>query len=129
MSDFPTPDEIINGTYKPKTPEPQGAPMHALGPEAALEAAAAGKTCTGIVIQVPEGFVPNPDLIKAIGIVVSGLPFVLVGVQETFTGDDHENATGADFHTVLHGDKAALRNAGPELPGVIERLYGKHGIL
>ncbi len=110
--DFPTPDELINNTYKPK-------------PKPAPQVGVSG-------MPKPSGFLIPADITpqqhKAISIVLSGLPFVIVGIRPTTTGEDPTH-TGADFHTELSGDKDDLRAAGPELPGVIERLYGRNGIV
>lgn len=57
---------------------------------------------------------------KAMQIVLSGMPFVLVGIQPS--------ERGADFFTALHGEAADLRNAQPHLGGVIDRAYGRKGI-
>lgn len=60
------------------------------------------------------------DQNKAVGLILSGMPFVLVGIKET--------DGGADFFTALHGEPAVLRNAQDELPAVIARLYAKKGV-
>ena len=52
---------------------------------------------------------------------MSGMDFVLVGIQPT--------ESGADFFTAVHGDARALFNAQPHLAGVIERAYGRKGII
>lgn len=57
---------------------------------------------------------------KAIGIILSGMPFVLVGIKST--------PSGADFFTALWGEASDLRNARPHLDGVIERAYGRKGL-
>lgn len=57
---------------------------------------------------------------KAAQIVLSGMPFVLVGIKPT--------DRGADFFTAVHGDHTDLRNAQPHLAGVIERAYSRKGI-
>lgn len=58
---------------------------------------------------------------KATQIVLSGMPFVVVGLKST--------DKGADFFTAVHGDHTDLRNALPHLAGVIERAFGRKGIL
>lgn len=60
------------------------------------------------------------DQNKAMSLILSGMPFVLVAIRET--------DGGADFFTALHGEPAVLRNAQDELPAVIARLYAKKGI-
>ncbi len=103
--DFPTPDEIINGTYRPKSklvPVPADSPR-----------------------PVPE---LSEDQRKAISIIVNGLPFVCVGVKPTFGDPQQPNtATGTDFFTAAGGDVESLRAAAPHIPGVLERLYAKRG--
>ncbi|HYE08221.1 MAG TPA: hypothetical protein VEL07_22095 [Planctomycetota bacterium] len=62
----------------------------------------------------------SDDQKKAMQIVLSGMPFVAIGIKST--------TSGADFFTAVHGDEAALRNAAPHLPGVIERAFGRKGL-
>jgi hypothetical protein len=62
----------------------------------------------------------SEDQQKALQIVMSGMPFVLVGIKPT--------DRGADFFTALHGEDADLRNAQPHLDGVIARAYGRKGV-
>jgi hypothetical protein len=62
----------------------------------------------------------SEDQRKALSIVMSGMPFVLIGIKAT--------ASGADFFTALHGDDGDLRNAASHLPGVIERAYSRRGL-
>lgn len=62
----------------------------------------------------------SPDQNKAMGLILSGMPFVLVAIRET--------DGGADFYTALHGEPTVLRNAQDELPAVIARLYAKKGV-
>lgn len=63
----------------------------------------------------------TPDQEKAIATVLSGLPFVCIGIRPT-----HD---GADFITSCAGDPTDLRNAQEHLPGVILRLFERKGIL
>lgn len=58
---------------------------------------------------------------KAAQIVLSGMPFVVIGLKST--------DKGADFFTAVHGDHTDLRNALPHLNGVIERAFGRKGII
>lgn len=73
----------------------------------------------------PEPAAPGPDGLtedqrKAVGCILSGMPFVFVAIKPT--------DRGADFFTALHGDPTDLRNAQPHLEGVIARLYDRKGI-
>lgn len=63
----------------------------------------------------------DEDRRKALSVIMSGMPFVCIGVQPT--------DTGADFFTSLGGDTAELAKAQPHLDGVIERLFRRRGIL
>lgn len=58
---------------------------------------------------------------KAIGCIMSGMPFVFIGIKPA--------DSGADFFTALHGEDTDLRNVQDHLPGVIQRLYVREGIL
>ena len=60
------------------------------------------------------------DQEKAIQLIGSGQAFVLVAISPT--------DTGADFFTAIDGEADDLRNAGPHLPGVIDRLYSRRGL-
>ena len=62
----------------------------------------------------------SEDQEKAIQLIGSGQPFVLVAISPT--------DTGADFFTAIDGEADDLRNAGPHLRGVIERLYTRRGL-
>jgi hypothetical protein len=57
---------------------------------------------------------------KAVQIIASGMAFVIVGIKP--------DATGASFHTSLHGDHTDLRNAKDHLLEVIARLYEREGV-
>jgi hypothetical protein len=57
---------------------------------------------------------------KAIGIVLSGTAFVVVGIKPS--------ERGADFFTAVAGDHTDLRNAQPHLAGVIERALSRKGV-
>ncbi|MBA3710518.1 MAG: hypothetical protein H0W83_17065 [Planctomycetes bacterium] len=61
----------------------------------------------------------NEDQRKALGIVLSGMSFVLVGIKPT--------DRGADFFTVVTGDATDLRNAQPHLAGTIDKAYARRG--
>ena len=62
----------------------------------------------------------SEDQRKAMQVVLSGMPFVLIGIKAT--------ERGADFFTAMHGEAADLRNAQPHLDGVIERAFARKGI-
>ncbi len=83
------------------------------GPKAAPAPTPAAAPATG-----PDGL--NEEQRKAIGIIISGMPFVLVGIK----GTDR----GADFFTAVAGEPADLRNALPHLAGVIERAFERKGL-
>ena len=71
--------------------------------------------------DVPAGMAHlSEDQRKALSIVTSGMPFVLVGIKAT--------DSGADFFTALHGEDQDLRNAQSHLSGVIERAYSRKGL-
>jgi hypothetical protein len=55
---------------------------------------------------------------KAIGIVLSGMPFVTVGLKPT--------VSGADFFTAVGGDATDLHNAEPHLAAVISRAIDRY---
>ncbi len=62
----------------------------------------------------------SDDQKKALQVVLSGMPFIAIGIKST--------PSGADFFTAVHGDADALRNAAPHLAGVIERAMGRKGL-
>lgn len=107
---FPTPQELIDGTYKAK-PQPKVEQI---------------ETAQGAV-QVHSTVNLNSEQLKAISLIITGSTFVLVAINPTMTEGETE-PTGADFHTALHGDKDTLRDAGPHLPDVIARLLTRYGI-
>ena len=66
----------------------------------------------------PDGL--SEDQRKAMQIVLSGMPFVLIGIKPT--------PSGADFFTAVSGEPSDLRNAQDHLGGVIERAFSRKGI-
>jgi hypothetical protein len=68
----------------------------------------------GKIVQLTE------DQQKAIAAILSGLPFVFIGIRPT--------DRGADFITALDGPAEDLRNAYDHLNDVIARLYSRKGI-
>ncbi len=66
-----------------------------------------------------DGDALTEDQRKAVGIVLSGMPFVVIGIKAT--------PSGADFFTAVSGEGSDLRNAEPHLAGVIERALEKKG--
>ena len=66
----------------------------------------------------PDGL--SEDQRKAMQIVLSGMPFVAVGIKST--------PSGADFFTAVHGEPSDLRNARDHLAGVIERAMSRKGL-
>ncbi len=118
--DFPTADEIINGTGRAKPSEP---PEHKPSepPKPGLPPGSGGfLSPDGTVIPL------TPDQHKALGLVLSGMPFLLIAIRETGEGADK---TGSDFYTALNGDPVVLRNVKQHLEGVIERAYTRKGIV
>jgi hypothetical protein len=112
---FPFADEIANWNQKPKSeqikapePKPARTPL----------------TQAGIRLIAPSGadMQLTPEENKAISIILSRKPFVLLGISPT--GD-----TGADFFVAVEGDKDVLRAAKDHLPGVINRAFDKRGIV
>lgn len=97
----------------------------------------------GPPVMVPPGLPPGiklvgltPEQEKAIGLILSGHTFLFVVMRPTATQPDGsakpcepQDATGCDFLTCLHGDKDTLIGAKEHLPGVIDRLYAKRGML
>lgn len=78
----------------------------------------------------------TPDQEKAMNLILSGQPFILVSclpTKESFDGKHvpckSEDATGCDFFTCLDGEKETLLSAKEELPSVIDRLYKKRGLI
>ena len=106
---------IIKGSFggKPKAPEPG---PYAKKPEPApSQEGPVLKDADGNVIPL------TPDQHKALGLVLSGKSFILIAITPT--------SDGADFHTAVHGDHTDLRNAHGELPGVIDRAFGRAGVI
>lgn len=66
----------------------------------------------------PDGL--SEDQRKAVQVVLSGMPFVIIGIKAT--------ERGADFFTAVHGDPGDLRNALPHLGGVIDRAFARKGL-
>ncbi len=93
--DVPSPDEIINGV-KPK------AKMVMHGPD-------------GQQIQLTD------DQERALGVIMSGMAFVFIGIKPT--------ESGADFFRALHGDETDLRNARPFLDEQISKAFRKREIV
>jgi hypothetical protein len=102
-------------------PGSQPAPAAPPAPPAASVAKAKAKRSEPPATERP----PDPadldeDRRKAISVILSGMPFVCIGIQPS--------PTGADFFTSLGGDTAELAKAQPHLDGVIDRLFQKRGI-
>ena len=90
-------------------------------PDAKPKAKAKGKApvdALPVAAIGPDGL--SEDQRKAVQVVLSGMPFVLIGIKAT--------DRGADFFTALHGEEADLRNAQPHLSGVIDRAFDRKGI-
>jgi hypothetical protein len=93
-------------------------PGSAPGPGKAGKAAKGDAAGKGAAARGADGL--TEDQRKAVQIVLSGMPFVLIGIQPT--------ASGADFFTALGGEAADLRNAQDHLAGVIDRAFVKRGL-
>lgn len=78
----------------------------------------AAKASEPAAVTGPDGL--SEDQRKAMQIVLSGMPFVAVGIKAT--------PSGADFFTAVHGEAADLRNARDHLAGVIERAMSRKGL-
>ncbi len=100
---FPTPQELIDGYGKPK---PVDQP---------------GKIDLPNVTINSDGPSLTEEQQKAIKMIITGMPFVIMCVKPT--------ETGADFYTELYGDEETLRNAAPHLHDVMHRLFMKKGII
>lgn len=87
-------------------------------PGAGLKSAATPAAAPATPATGPDGM--SDEQRKAIGIIISGMPFVLVGIK----GTDR----GADFFTAVAGEASDLRNAHPHLAGVIERAFERKGL-
>lgn len=118
---FPTADEIINGGPT-KTPELIGHKGQSFD--------------SGLAVpdSVPVAKVPlTPDQQKAVALVLSGRPFIALGmVPTTASGKPSlpgEEATGCDFATAMGGDSDTLLAVKDHLGDVIDRLYKRHGLL
>ena len=79
---------------------------------------AAAKSSEPVPPTGPDGL--SEDQRKAMQIVLSGMPFVAVGIKAT--------PSGADFFTAVHGEASDLRNARDHLAGVIERAMSRKGL-
>ncbi|GDY13190.1 hypothetical protein LBMAG53_20680 [Planctomycetota bacterium] len=84
-------------------------------PKAALPMAGPGSKAA----RGPDGL--TEDQRKAVQLVLSGMAFVCIGIKPT--------DRGADFFTAVDGDPGDLRNALDHLGGVIERAYGRKGLI
>jgi hypothetical protein len=118
-SGFPTPDELINGTGPTERVPAPAVPD--LPPAVSLPS---GERVPVVAVSEQQR--------KAIELILSGMPYVLVACRETVDGrraKPGETATGCDFLTTLDGNREVLRNAKEHLPGVIDLLYGRSGIV
>ncbi len=95
------------------TPTSVDPPLSPL-PDAAIVGGRLTDAATGEPLELTE------DQRKAIGIILTGMPFVFVGIKPM--------ESGTDFFTALHGDATDLRNAQDHLLDVIGRLYNRKGI-
>ncbi len=118
---FPTPDEIINGTYKPPIPD-QKISGHLPVPAGVPTPAPRTASVDGKPIKL------DAEQQKAIEIVLSGMAYAIVGIKPTYGDKDQPKlATGSDFFTAARGDIETMRACSPHLAGVLERLYTNRG--
>lgn len=113
-------DKIIKGQFGPRpqagNPNP-GDPRQPSPPvsiEHARPGAFAKDTVTGKDVQL------TPEQTKAIGLILSGMPYICIGVKPT--------DTGCDFFTAMEGPEDDLRNCYDSLPGVLQRLYARKNL-
>ena len=104
-------EKILQFPGAGKRPDPAAKP--AAKPDKSEKAEKGDKPAVG-----PDGL--NDDQRKAMQIVLSGMPFVLIGIKPT--------GSGADFFTAVSGDATDLRNAQDHLGGVIDRAFARKGI-
>jgi hypothetical protein len=69
--------------------------------------------------------VPSDDALiekrnKALGIIVQGAPFLLIGLRPT--------DTGSDVFTVIQGDPEEWRKIRSHLDDIIDRAYAREGL-
>lgn len=76
---------------------------------------------TGVIGPDGKPIPLNEDQAKAIGLILGGLPFVFVAFKPT--------ATGCDFFSACNGQPQDLTDHYLELPGMIEALYKRKGLL
>ncbi|MFA6132601.1 MAG: hypothetical protein WC869_01140 [Phycisphaerae bacterium] len=121
-------DKIIKGNFGPKAqptagnPNP-GDPRQPTPPTyQGIDHGVPGGDETARTIVGPDGkmLMLTEDQHKAIGLILSGMAFVFIGIKPT--------GGGADFYTATNGDPGDLRNAQDELPGAIARLFHRKGI-
>ena len=60
------------------------------------------------------------DQEKAVKMILSGMPFVILGIRPT--------DTGADFYTAIDGQTQDLRNASGHIPHIIAQALDKAGL-
>jgi hypothetical protein len=87
-----------------------------------IDPALPGAESTGVVLRTPDGKLVELDeaQARALSVVTSGHPFLLIGIKPT--------PTGADIFSAVHGDPEELRKIHPKLLEVIDRAYARAGV-
>jgi hypothetical protein len=110
-------DKIIRfpGAKAPPKPVPS---KEELGYDPALP----GSEQTGIVLRDSYGKVVKlvEEQAKALNVVLSGHPFLLIGIKPVHNG--------ADIYSSVFGDPEELRKIHPKLLELIDRAYDRSGI-
>lgn len=78
---------------------------------------------TGAFLTTADGTVVSltADQHKALNCIVSGMPFVFIGIKPS--------DRGASFYRAAHGDEADLRNAHDHLADQINKLFASKSLL
>jgi hypothetical protein len=95
---------------KPKTPPAQAVEMEQTTPQRFSPPGDGSLGLPGL----------TQDQEKAVKMILSGMPFVILGIRPT--------DTGADFFTAIDGPKQDLRNASGHIPHIIAQALDKAGL-
>lgn len=90
--------------------------------ELGYDPALPGAESTGVVLRTPDGKLVtlSESQAKALSVVLSGHPFLVIGIKPT--------STGADIFSVVHGDHEELKKIRPKLPELIDRAFDRAGV-